>query len=815
MTMITLEKKEHFLATHRRLFSPALSEPRLPDIFREFVHHRIWVCMEISYGEKAVKLPINPHTGELAKSNDSTTWGTFTEAKNAIGFLRSERWSRYRPQYIAITLKPELGVVCIDLDNVISLETGEINKEALEIVRKLNSYTEISVSGTGFHIFVKGYKNSSKTNCSLFSCKEAKIEVFDNKFLLVTNKEWGERRPLRNAQVELDAICDQYLGENQDEEDPQWNEFSPEMSDEEVLQRACKATNGDKIKRLYYEGDCSDYAEDESRADMALMTCLAFWTQDMHQLERIFSRSALGQRKKWNQRLDYRRSTIKKALSVLRDHYSNSSVARKEKVTEERIAAEQIIKALSDNEVGDAALFLKQYRSEYLYDPYDKEFYHWNGSYWEIDKSKTRHENLRSIAKLYDSEAQKAGEEACLSRDEEKKKTWRKLEADLKARSYALKGIKRLNNVLEVTTHGSSGISFTGTWDDSAGLLPCVNGIVDLKTGALLPHEAGRYIRKICPTPYDPNAKCPLFEKFLEDITLGDSELKSFFQRLFGYAILGVPVEHVFVILFGEHGRNGKGTLMRTLSSILGESARTFSPEMLLLQRNPPSSGTPRADLIHLQGVRLAIFSEINKNRKLDSSVVKNLSGGDTVCARRLFSNFEQNFTPSHTLFIQTNCKPQAPADDNALWRRAILVPFNAEFWPEVSATHHKVLDPNLEEKLKKESTGILRWLVQGAMEYQRSGLNAPARVKSAVDEYRSENDGIGVFLNDHCKKMGGLSVKCSELREKIRKFCEDEGYQIPTPREVTAYLLSKGFQKTHLNHGDYWMGIAVNKAGD
>ncbi|MBM3184440.1 MAG: DNA primase, partial [Chlamydiae bacterium] len=462
----------------------------------------------------------------------------------------------------------------------------------------------------------------------------------------------------------------------------------------------------------------------------------------------------------------------------------------------EEILHEEVINAYHDNEAGDARLFTKLYGEKYRFDPVEKGFYLWNGKNWELDRKKTRFEDAREVAKYYE----KAGLEDV------------KLQGVLNKRAYALKGNKRLKDVLEMATHGKDGLTFTGEWDNIPYLLPCANGVVDLRTGKLIPSSSDLSIRVVCPTEYHPEAKCPLFKQFISDIMLGNQEMMEFMQRLSGYMLLGVPMEHIFVIFWGENGRNGKGTFCGICQKILGMFARTFSSEMILLQRNPHSSGNPRADLMHLQGTRFAIFSEINKKRSVDPSQIKNLSGGDIISARALFSNEIRNFTPSHTLLIQTNYKPEAPAEDNALWRRAVLVPFEAEFWPVPTQPHHKLIDVKLEEKLLKEGSGILNWLVQGCLEYQEKGMIFPDKVRMAVESYREENNGIEIFIRDRCDKVSELSIRCSEFKDGVRAFCTEEGHRIPSPQEITQYLIKQGYHKVHLAKGDYWRGIAIKK---
>ena len=290
---------------------------------------------------------------------------------------------------------------------------------------------------------------------------------------------------------------------------------------------------------------------------------------------------------------------------------------------------------------------------------------------------------------------------------------------------------------------------------------------------------------------------------------LGDAEMVSFLQLFFGLVSLGIPMVHVFAILFGEKGRNGKGVLIRTLSRVLGRFAFTFSPEMVLKQRNAPSSGSPRSDLMHLKGTRLAIFSEINKDRSVDSSVIKNLSGGDPISARHLYSKEVVNFSPTHTLVLQTNFLPKAPTDDHAFWERALIIPFGAHFVENPNEENQRKIDIHMEEKLKKEDPGILNWLIEGEGNYSKCGFKIPEKVLEANSIYKKENDGIERFLNEKCSISGGKKTPCQLMQDQIRSFCKNEGVHIPTPREITRQLGSK-FQKTSRSSGNFWVGVQI-----
>lgn len=470
----------------------------------------------------------------------------------------------------------------------------------------------------------------------------------------------------------------------------------------------------------------------------------------------------------------------------------------------ELISFDFIFKCLMRNELGDAELFLHLIKNKYLFDSSEGkngEFYFWNGTYWKIDKEKQRYIDFKIVSDNYE----KASTESGKVKDKEK------LSEELYKRSFSLRSSKRCRSVFDFV---SPEIHFNGEWDYCPEKLPCLNGLIDLKTGSISDHKPEYFLRYICLTAYNPNAKRPLFDKFLDDITLGDKELKAFLGRVFGYALLGTCREEKVFILYGQNGRNGKGTLMQTLEKVLGSLAKTFPAEMLLLQRNPPSSSTPRPEKANLQGVRFAIFSEIAEKRQIDTSEYKNLSGRDTISCRRLFSNIDIQIRPSHTMFIQTNFKPKASAKDEALWKRSILIPFNAEFVeePDEKKPYQRKLDEGFKERLLTEREGILAWLIEGCLEYQRIGLSIPKVVKDETENYRQENDGIQLFIDERCILDPVFSTPCRKMQQAIKEYCKEQGHNIPSEREISAWLRNRFGEPRKTEKGTLYNGISIAK---
>ncbi len=475
--------------------------------------------------------------------------------------------------------------------------------------------------------------------------------------------------------------------------------------------------------------------------------------------------------------------------------------------------SDEIRHALSMNEVGDRSLFVKLHGKDFLFDPEEGNHYRWTGTLWELDQSKRKNKAMDDVAGLYSDEA-KALEDSGVSEDDEGKPA--ALLKSLKKRADQIRASRRQKDVftmLEVGAHiqdGGIGKDPHKAWDDCKGFIPCSNGLISLQTGQLEPPRRERYIRRNNGIAFDPYATAPHWERFLIDIMSEDTELSEFLRRLFGYIALGYPKEHRFVFLYGSVGRNGKGTLVRILSKAVGRLATSVSSELLLLQRNAPSLGAARPDLIKLEGARFAFCSEINKGRTLDSSILKNLSGGDEVVGRALYDQ-EKNFLPSHTMIFQANYRPKAPAEDTALWSRAIILPFERTFVERPDPSKNEgMIDIDLERKLEGELPGIVNWLVKGAMEYAAQGLRIPEKVKAAVKAHRDENNGIERFLSERCLRDPIFSIRRNKLTQAIQEFCLSEGIGKPSSWDISAYMRSNGFREEHLRNGDIWRGVSV-----
>ena len=342
--------------------------------------------------------------------------------------------------------------------------------------------------------------------------------------------------------------------------------------------------------------------------------------------------------------------------------------------------------------------------------------------------------------------------------------------------------------------------------DTNHWLLNCPNGTLDLRTGTLRPHRREDNLTKLCPTNYTPDAGTLSFDQFLDGVFDGSSTLIDFLQRLFGYAITGDVREQCLPIFYGE-GSNGKSTLLTAIQDTLGIDYSTTAPPSLLMEKKTDTHPTELAGLF---GKRLVVAQETNQGAKLAESTVKQLTGGDRVSARRMKEDFWE-FNPTHKLLLCTNHKPRVKGTDHAIWRRLLLIPFARKFWnPAKGETGPEELrqDKELTAKLKAEAEGILAWMVQGCLAWQRDGLQVPVIVRAATEIYQSESDIVGRFVGECCLRGDSYRIKFSALFDALKKWCDELGNNLPSRRMVGEWLENR-FER-QLSSGTWYRGITT-----
>lgn len=310
-------------------------------------------------------------------------------------------------------------------------------------------------------------------------------------------------------------------------------------------------------------------------------------------------------------------------------------------------------------------------------------------------------------------------------------------------------------------------------FDADPWVLNTPSGVVDLRTGELKPHDPKGYHTRI--TRVGPKPGRPVqFLRFLQEATGGDQGLIDMIQVKAGYWLTGITREHDLTFIWGPGG-NGKSVLVNALSYILHDYAVSTDPSTFAQSKNEQH---PEA-LARLRGARLVLANETQEGVSWNESRVKQASGGDKMTARFMNQNsFE--FTPQFKLVFVGNHKPRIANLDQAMKRRFHLVPFTVT---------PKVIDRELDEKLKAEAGEILAWAIEGCLRWQREGVKLPEVVRNATAEYFTDEDPVGRFLEERCVVQHDATVYSASIYEAWREWAHEQGEHIRTARWLTSTL--------------------------
>ncbi|MDA2928475.1 phage/plasmid primase, P4 family [Acidobacteria bacterium AH-259-O06] len=331
-------------------------------------------------------------------------------------------------------------------------------------------------------------------------------------------------------------------------------------------------------------------------------------------------------------------------------------------------------------------------------------------------------------------------------------------------------------------------------FDTDPWLLNCGNGVVDLRTGELSPHSPDLYFTKLAGTVYRPETDAPRWMKFQQELFPGDATLIRYVKRRTGYSATGNTREDDLIICWGT-GSNGKSTMLSTVRRVLGDYAQAVAPD-LLLSRDKRGDTHPTI-LADLFGARFCSAIETAENRRLDATRVKSLTGRDPVKARFMNRDYFE-FWPTHKLWLATNHRPIVEDTSLAMWRRIALIPFCAVFTKE---NGRRVDD--LDEQLWQERAGILTWIVQGCLEWQREGFGDCQAVAEATQEYRKEMDVLHQWIEERCESDAVAVTLFAKLYEDYSQWCKERTEEPVTSRKFAFQLEEKGFEKTSAAGGN------------
>ncbi len=427
-------------------------------------------------------------------------------------------------------------------------------------------------------------------------------------------------------------------------------------------------------------------------------------------------------------------------------------------------ASEELFSGINwSTEDGISSAFTRRYDKDWRYvAPWGK-WLVWTGQRWNEDKVLFVNHLTRSMCRTASNKAENPRTKAKL------------------ASAATMAAVERLAR--SEPSHAAT----VDEWDSDLWLLNTPGGVIDLRTGRTRPHLRQDRMTKI--TTASAKGDCPIWKTFLADITRNDPELIRYLQKMAGYCLTGSTQEHAIFFLYGT-GANGKSVFLNVLSTILGEYAANAPMDTFMETK----SDRHPTDLAGLRGARLVSATETEQGRRLHESKLKMVTGSDPITARLMRQDFF-TFLAQFKLLIAGNHKPCIRNVDEAMKRRLHLIPFTVTIPQERR-------DPLLTEKLLKERDGILAWMLEGCLAWQREGLSAPASVQNATTTYFEEEDTVGEFLEEECQEHAQAREAVADVFERWRQRAEKRGEYVGTSRWLVQQLLQRGFDRTRLSGG-------------
>ena len=777
---------------------------KIPLELKQLPHWVGWKYMQRPGEDHKRKVPINAMDGQPAKSNDPTTWCDFDTAclgkerfgLDGIGFMFSGD-----------------GIFGIDIDHCYDPETQELDPAAAEIIETVQSYTELSPSGTGIHILCKGALPEGRK-------RRGAVEMYSTlRYFTVTGNQFGLEYPFSDCTERVAVMHRKYLGEEETAAGAQKAALpmsagrgtNADMSVDAILRRMFDSKHGQKLQDLY-NGSWERYGigdGSQSSADQAFCNTLAFWCRcDAALMDAIFRRSGLY-RQKWDKRRGaktYGQITIDRAIKDCRDIWEPQEQVQRpapaippppQHTSNEVPAIENATvgetgqrRYYTYDDTGNALRFRDANAGLIHYNHVDGCWIYWDGVRWASDENgeiKRRADKMladmaKDLKEMQDDPAYNAYKKH-LSRS----RSHRGKEGFI-AEARHLEGVPVLPSEM----------------DRAGNAFNVRNCLISLKTGRTAEHDKKYMISKLAPVTYDENAKCPRWDRFIEEITCGDKSLQLYLQRMIGYCMTAYTKEQCMFFLYGN-GSNGKSVFVDTIAYMLGEYAASCQPETVMMRDR---NNTARGDLARLKGARMVVTSEPNDGCRLDEGIVKQMTGGteNKLTARFLYGR-EFEFSPEFKIVMSTNYKPVIKGTDNGIWRRVRLIPFTAEFTKENR-------DPQLIEKLRRELPGILNWAIAGAVGWCKEGLPPCAIIDEAGQEYRSEMDRVQQFLDDCTTRSESSSTQASTLYKCYKAWCSEQGDRFPVGSTKFFMELKRRFKSRKTEAYNEYIGIKINDLG-
>lgn len=493
-------------------------------------------------------------------------------------------------------------------------------------------------------------------------------------------------------------------------------------------------------------------------------------------------------------------------------------------VSKIEISNDDLLGYFNENRVGDAKLYSRLHRGTVIYVKYWDRFLIWGGHHWIEDDFDMAAQRIEDVCELYLRLAESKQAEAAEETDKNERAKIEGLASAVLRRVSQLRDTPGQDKLLQMLRRIRDPlVVLPKQIDQQHYVKACPNGVIDLRTGELRPGRPDEYILNAIVTEYDPELlrkddPCPETNRFLLSSMDGDQELVDFIWRLLGYGLITERRDHIFTIMWGEHGRNGKDTLIKLVTHVLGQTLSGDVPvEMFLQMQQTRNSSAPSPDVLALRGMCVAWINEAEEGQRFALAKLKKLTGGGYITARGLQDKLQTTWLQTHLPIMTTNELPKAKADDAAFWARAVLIKWPLSFVERPEQPYERPADKDLNEKIGAEAKGVLARMVRGSMEYLRDGLKIPDKVREWTREQRASWDDVGLFLSEWCISESHqanpanytLKVNATDLHEA---FCiwyaryRDRRYSISAKKFAEA--LNKKDIAYKRSNGSWRLGI-------
>ena len=691
---------------------------------------------------------------------------------------------------VGVVFYPGCGIVGLDLDHCID-PTGQWSmtpdqKEALAPFAKV-SFLEVSQSGTGIHAIAIGNAHTNKANGS--------VEVFgDKNFLALT----GARGMGTASAVGADSL----MGVNAVVQRLKSAVVSPKSADIIPVNGVSRATSVRGIS-----DDLIEVAEapDPQRAASALAAIPSPTDRDEWRnlvwaakaagvpFETMLAHSWPGSEQDliniWVGYDPKRPSGItagtlyRKALNAgWVDPRPAADVA-----TEELPESEGDRQKVQPTDLWMSKKIVFFFAHEYLYDHSIKAWRVWRGGSWSICNRGDHVERVKALASILMDEAVRQ-----LRADPQSERTKKLMACAMRAQSAH--GIETALRLAQSAPQLATGAE---EFDKDPDLFNVPNGVIHLPTGELRDHDPAMMLCRQSPVSYDPTATCPQFEAFMLQISCDDPDWVDYMQRSMGYGLSGHVHEEKLFFWLGL-GANGKSVLGNLFLYVLGNYGGVAPAAFLMLKRTGDNNG-PTPDVANLAGRRMVAANEVEEGSCMSGLTVKTAVSTEAITARHLHSA-PFTFNPTHKLVIRGNHRPIIKDNDEGIWRRIDLVPFDLNLPVEAR-------DTGLEDRLMGEAPGILAWMVRGHQKWLRDGLRPARRVRDASLAYRNESDLLAQWVSDCCetgRDAGGEFHAVQKMAYiNYRTWCHEQGLRQFAKKSFTRGLKERGFTEGRQGGGD------------